>query len=57
MMDRIWVCRDGRAMKVSDMETRHIRNCIAMILRSKKGWRRHYLPRLHLELEIRQLPR
>lgn len=54
MQDRIWVTRDGRSMTVSQMETRHIVNSINMI-RRKKRWRRVFLPRLELELEIRRL--
>jgi hypothetical protein len=54
MQDKIWITRDGRAYLVSQMETRHIRNCIAMIER-KDGWRRGYLERLRLELIIRDI--
>jgi hypothetical protein len=53
MMDRIWVTRDKRSIPVSQMATSHIQNSIAMILRCKR-WRRGYLPRLYLELEIRK---
>lgn len=56
MRDRIWRTKDGRAMTVAEMETRHIVNSIRMIERSR-GWRRAYLPRLFLELEIRRLPK
>ncbi|HEY7415486.1 MAG TPA: hypothetical protein VH593_09855 [Ktedonobacteraceae bacterium] len=52
MYDRVWITRDGRAIKVSDMETRHIKNCIAMIQR-KWPWRAEYLDRLELELFAR----
>lgn len=55
MKDRIWVCKDGHYMLVSQMATTHIRNAIAMIERSKKGWRRDFLPRLYLELDICKL--
>ena len=48
----IWTCADGRRVAIPEMETRHIINCIRMIQR-KKNWRRHYLDRLLLELEIR----
>jgi hypothetical protein len=54
MQDKIWITRDGRAYLVSEMETRHILNCIAMIER-KNGWRRSYLRRLYLELVIRDI--
>jgi hypothetical protein len=54
MQDKVWITRDGRAYRVSDMTTSHIINCIAMILR-KNGWRRRYLKRLYLELVIRDI--
>jgi hypothetical protein len=54
MQDKVWITRDGRAYLVSEMETRHIVNCINMILR-RKGWRRRYLERLYLELVIRDI--
>lgn len=55
MYDPIWITRDGREMKVSQMETRHIVNCINKIQRSSRRWRIEYLERLELELEIRNL--
>jgi hypothetical protein len=55
MYDRVWVCRDGRMIKVGDMETRHIINCINLIHR-KWPWRAEYLDRLELELFARSLP-
>jgi hypothetical protein len=53
MKDKIWRCKNGRMLTVAQMETSHIQNSIAMIERSK-NWRKHYLPRLQLELEIRK---
>jgi hypothetical protein len=57
MMDRLWVCADGRALLVSQMEDRHLANCIAKILRSRSGWRREYLERLQIELVVRSIRR
>jgi hypothetical protein len=37
------------------MNTSHIINCISLIRRSRGGWRREYLARLVLELEIRAM--
>lgn len=54
MQDKVWITRDGRMLLVSQMETRHILNCIAMIER-KRNWRRRYLERLYLELLIREI--
>jgi len=44
-------------IRVSDMTTDHIERCIASIEceRYGKGWRRGYLPRLRLELVIRDI--
>jgi hypothetical protein len=55
MYDRVWVCRDGRRILVSQMETRHIINCIRMIQRKWPWWRAEYLARLELELFARTL--
>ncbi len=55
MYDRVWITRDGRYFKVSDMSTEHIVHCIQMIINSGGKWRREYLPRLELELIIRSL--
>lgn len=54
MRDRIWRCKDGRTLTVAQMTTTHIIHSIRMIQRCS-GWRRDYLPRLELELEIRKL--
>lgn len=56
MYDPIWVCRDGRRMKVGEMTDDHLANCIAKIYRGWRG-RAHWLPRLLLEQEIRAIRR
>lgn len=57
----LWRCTDGRKMHYSDMETSHVRNCIAMIQRGqdangllvgKKTSKQ--LARLQLELAFRE---
>jgi hypothetical protein len=55
MLDGVWTTKDGQQYNVSAMETSHIRNCVAKIERSKTGWRREWLERLLLELEIRAM--
>jgi hypothetical protein len=55
MMDTLWRTRDGQLVLVSQMSDSHLHHSIAMILRSKKGWRREYLDRLLLEVTIRSL--
>ena len=32
-MKRIWITRDGRKLKIKEMETSHINNCISMLKR------------------------
>lgn len=56
MHDPVWVTKDGRRMLVGQMDDKHLRNSIAKIERSR-NWRRHWLPRLYLELEIRKVKR
>lgn len=55
MQDTVWTCADGRQVLVSQMEYSHLLNCIAKIKRSRKGWRKEFLPRLELEIVIRQI--
>lgn len=42
-------------MRASEMSRSHLNNAIAKIERSR-NWRKNWLPRLYLELEIRNLP-
>lgn len=53
MFSPIWITAKGEHLSISQMTTSHIINCIRKIQRSRKGWRREYLERLLLELEIR----
>ena len=53
----IWVTRDNREIKISDMSTTHITNSINMIkrsIKSGKNWRVEYLPQLVKELNKRR---
>lgn len=52
MLDPIWICKDGRRLKVAQMDDHHLRAAIAMIERSRR-WRKCWLARLYLELEMR----
>lgn len=52
----IWVTRDNREIKISNMSTTHITNSINMIkrsIKSGKNWRVEYLPQLLTELNKR----
>lgn len=50
----VWLTEDFRLLETSQMETRHIRNCLAQILlRANDGWRAAYIPLLVAELKRR----
>lgn len=54
--EEVWECKDGTTVRISDMDTRHIKNCIAMIERSinnGRPWRTSYLKSLQEELDNR----
>jgi hypothetical protein len=53
MQDTIWVTKDGRHIWVRQMERSHLLNCIDKIQRSRRQWRKEYLLRLLLEIQIR----
>lgn len=53
MFNPPWITRDGRVMKIGEMEDEHIQNCIYLI--TERNWRRGYLERLRLELEMRSM--
>jgi hypothetical protein len=57
MRDRIWICRDGRQLRVAQMDEQHIINCINKIRRHWPRWRAGYLSRLEIELTVRQIKR
>jgi hypothetical protein len=50
----IWICRDGRRMRIQEMETSHLLNSVAMI-RRRNGWRWEYLDLLLKELKRREV--
>lgn len=54
MLDRLWICADGRRMLAGQMTDSHLQNCINKIKRSRH-WRKSWLPRLLLEQQIRRL--
>ena len=53
MREMIWKTARGEMIRVCDMETRHIENCIRKIMRD--NWRRRYLNRMQLEITIRSM--
>ena len=36
--NKIWVTKDGKELKIKDMETSHIHNCMKMINKKSKEW-------------------
>jgi hypothetical protein len=54
MQDKVWITARGERLLISKMDTSHIINCIRLMQR-KKNWRRGYLDRLLLELDIRNV--
>jgi hypothetical protein len=53
MQDTVWITKTGERLLVRRMGRRHICCCIDLIQRSRRGWRREFLERLKLELQIR----
>lgn len=54
MDERVWRTKDGREMKLSEMDVNHIENCINKILRLQKegkSWRVSWLPTLYEEYD------
>lgn len=49
--DEYWVTHDGRVLKISEMNSVHIRNCVAKMLRS--NWKLDYLEVMQAELRKR----
>lgn len=52
--DPMWLCRDGRVLRISEMEDGHLKNCVAKCFLSTTSWRGRYLPYLLRELTRRQ---
>ena len=50
----MWRTRDGRFMRVEEMETSHIQRCIANIMIRGGSWRGEHLISLVNELEKRE---
>lgn len=55
MYDPIWICKDGRQMHLCEMTDSHLLNCANKIMRSRSGWRLKWLPRIVLEIQIRNM--
>lgn len=51
---KIWITRDHQMLRISEMSTEHIENCIKMIENRGYEWRKEWLPLLDEELEKRK---
>lgn len=49
----IWVTKDGKELKISEMETSHIKNCIRFIHKKDDDFFLGYIPVFRSELERR----
>lgn len=54
LVTKLWRCRDGRFLRIREMEDEHIQRCIALILARNDGWRANWMPTLLAELEKRK---
>lgn len=52
VVNAVWTTKEGERLRVRDMSTSHIQNCVAMIKR-KPGWRLRWLALLQNELQAR----
>ena len=51
--DVVWVTKDTKWLLLSEMETTHLRNCLAQMLLRADGWRAGYLEPIVEELKGR----
>jgi len=49
----LWQCRDGRMLRLEEMETTHLRNAVAMMM-LKPGWRAAFMEPMLKELKKRK---
>lgn len=50
----LWVTKDGRYMRINEMETSHIRNCIRMLNRNDSPYKDPYIKAFEEELAERK---
>lgn len=49
----VWITEDARYVLLTEMETTHLRNCLAQMLLRANGWRSGYLEPIAEELKKR----
>jgi hypothetical protein len=54
LQKKLWVDEYGREYSLKDMSMQHIYRCIQLI-KSRKDWRRSWLPLLEAEYESRKI--
>jgi hypothetical protein len=52
--DHLWETKDGFLIKIEDMETSHIKNCLHKIYKSNGTWRSEYTRLFENELRRRK---
>jgi hypothetical protein len=57
MYDPIWICRDGRQMRVGQMSDAHLLNAIIYVDRVGGPKKARWMDRLLLEVVIRKVQR
>jgi|LGVE01.1.fsa_nt_gb hypothetical protein len=50
LKEKKWEIRNGQVIKIANMETSHIKNCINLIIKSDYRWRTEFLLLLKEEL-------
>lgn len=51
----VWITSDGRQMRIPEMSTTHIKNCIKLIYSKNGNWRHEYLRLFETELRKRRM--
>ena len=50
----VWQTANGTLIPITEMQTSHIMNCMALIYR-RRNWRREWLKRFAFELKVRSI--
>ena len=50
----LWVTEDGEKLRIEDMSTKHIKNCLKLIYKRNGNWRREFIRPFECELRRRK---
>lgn len=50
----LWITQDGQRLKIEDMTTTHIKNCLKLIYKSNGKWRNQFIRPFECELRKRK---